>query len=100
MEKHTAKEIAEKYISMHESDKSPQKVILDEYTIELESVFVFFYESSVYLKSGDINDRLAGNAPILIDRETGALHTTGTAHPIEFYIENYEKTGSVHLREN
>lgn len=85
---------------MRESDKATQNVILEEYTIELESAFIFFYESSIYLKSGDINDRLAGNSPILIEKETGAVHITGTAHPIEFYIENYEKTGSVHLRRN
>ena len=67
-------------------------VILTEYTIERPTCFVFFYESSRYLETGAFEDRLAGNAPILVDRRTGELHFLGTAEPVEFYIKEFERT--------
>ena len=36
---------------------------------------------------------LAGNAPFLVDSATGAVLPTGTAMPVEHYIENYLRTG-------
>ena len=39
---------------------------------------------------------LAGNAPLLVDAATGELVETGTAHPVEHYVENYLRTGSPH----
>jgi hypothetical protein len=93
----SAKKIAENYLSETETPEDFQYVILDECTIEKESLFVFFYQSSTYLESGDINDMLAGNAPILIDKRTAEIHLTGTAHATEFYIHNYEKFGSTEV---
>jgi hypothetical protein len=34
---------------------------------------------------------LGGNAPLIFDRRTGELHVTGTAHPIEHYIDEFRK---------
>ena len=34
---------------------------------------------------------LAGNAPYIVNRHTGEIRTTGTAQPIEQYIEEYER---------
>ena len=71
-------------------------VILDEHTIEDEFGWVFFYESKAYLDTGDFSYALAGNAPLLISRMDGSVHVTGTARPIEFYIENFKRSGDPH----
>lgn len=63
--------------------------ILDEITIEKEFGWVFFYQSYAYVKTE--NNPLAGNAPLIIDKEYNILMETGTAEMIEFYIELYEK---------
>jgi len=72
-------------------------VILDERTIERSWGWVIFYTSQGW-RDGDANYAIAGNAPFIVDRFTGAMHSTGTARPIEHYMENYELTGSPHMR--
>ncbi len=56
---------------------------------EFDEGWVFFYDSIAHQESGDFLALLGGNAPILIDRETGQIQPTGTARPIEEYIEEY-----------
>ncbi|MGI0791501.1 hypothetical protein ACRCO4_14935, partial [Pseudomonas aeruginosa] len=38
-----------------------------------------------------------GNAPFLIDRQSGELHILGTAKPLESYLDDYIKNKSVKL---
>lgn len=56
---------------------------------EFDDGWVFFYDSVRHQQTGDLLDALAGNGPILIDRETGQVHNTGTARPVEDYIDQY-----------
>ena len=67
-------------------------MIVEDSTIERPWGWVFFYESRRFLDTGDSSARFAGNAPIIVERETGELLDTGTAHPVEFYLDNYEAT--------
>jgi len=48
--------------------------------------WVFFYQSR------DQSEPLAGNAPIIVDRDTLELRETGTARPLEHYLEEYERS--------
>lgn len=66
-------------------------MILDENTLELDFGWVFFYQSKEYLEHGDIHALLLGNAPVIVDRVDGTVHVTGTAYPIEHYVEVYRK---------
>jgi hypothetical protein len=68
-------------------------VIVDEATIERPWGWVFFYNSKLWLQTRDIRYALAGNAPFLVERESGRVLATGTAYPVERYIENYERHG-------
>ena len=70
--------------------------LVEEATIEGDFGWVFFYATRAYLETGDDRYALVGNAPILVSRRDGSLHETGTAHPIEFFIENFERTGNTH----
>ena len=66
-------------------------VILDELTLERAFGWVFFWDSRKHRETGDFIDSLAGNAPFIVDRRDGSLHETGTACPIEDYLEEYQK---------
>jgi hypothetical protein len=70
----------------------PEISILDDETIEKSWGWVFFYQSSEFLKTGDTSVALAGNAPYIVHNRSGELVETGTAYPIEYYIEQFEKT--------
>jgi hypothetical protein len=87
-----AKEIATTFLGVPKAPADYSYVILDEYTIEKPTCFVFFYESSKYLATDNFEDRLAGNAPVLIDRVSKEPLFLGTAQPVEVYIEEYEAT--------
>ncbi|WP_444893706.1 YrhB domain-containing protein [Microbulbifer sp. TRSA001] len=65
-------------------------VVLAEETIEKAWGWVFFYQSKTYVETGDFRNMLAGNAPIIVNRDTGQLSYAGTAHDIECYIKEYE----------
>jgi hypothetical protein len=75
---------AEQIEALFGDDPSP--VILDDETMETDVGWVFFYESPLYLQTKDPNDSLLGNAPILV-RQDGLVTVTGTAHPIEEYLD-------------
>jgi hypothetical protein len=72
--------------------EKPRIVVLKEDTIEKDWGWVFFYESSAYLDTGDFSSKLAGNAPFIVNKDNGELRATGTAYEIEHYIDEYEKT--------
>ena len=67
-------------------------VILDEHTIEKPWGWVFFYQSRRSRETGDERWLVGGNAPYIVNRHDGSLHETGTAHPIQHYIREYEAT--------
>lgn len=66
-------------------------VVLDELTREEDFGWIFFYNTKRYAETRDTDLALAGNAPLIVDSETGALHVTGTAQPIEHYVDEYKK---------
>jgi hypothetical protein len=69
-----------------------QARIVREQTIAKSYGWVFFYQSKELLDTGTPSARLAGNAPIIVDRNTNELRVTGTARPLEHYLNEYEKT--------
>ena len=71
-------------------DDSDRLVIVIEETIERPYGWFFFYDSEAFIKTQDFSHAIAGNAPILVDRE-GNIRVTGTAYPIEKYILDFDK---------
>ncbi|HEU4780061.1 MAG TPA: YrhB domain-containing protein [Steroidobacteraceae bacterium] len=51
--------------------------------------WLYFYDSSAHVETGAGSETLAGNAPLIVDRGDGKLYVTGTAHPIEHYLQEY-----------
>ncbi len=68
--------------------------IQDQSTIRHSFGWVFFYQSTEYLESGVFSKMVSGNAPLLVDRFTGALWVTGTEHRPDIYVETYLATGN------
>src|SRR6188768_3437442 len=66
--------------------------IVDEHTIERPWGWVFFYNSRRFVETRDFRHALAGNAPYIVNRHTGEIRLTGTAHKIEYYIAHYERS--------
>jgi hypothetical protein len=56
---------------------------------EYEFGWTFAYSTKEYLESGDLHYAVAGNAPLIVDRHDGRVYVTGTAHPLDHYIEEY-----------
>ncbi|MBS1687023.1 MAG: hypothetical protein JSS76_19965 [Bacteroidetes bacterium] len=79
--------------SWHYGVNTPfQCVVLEDHTIIRPYGWYFFYQTKAYVDDpiANASDVLAGNAPILVDKE-GNMHSTGTAYPIEYYVEKYDK---------
>lgn len=77
-------------VELDKSGNSNDAQILTERTVEKSWGWVFFYQSAKYIQSGDFRDMFGGNSPIIVNRYTHELQHTGTAHPVEKYIESYE----------
>jgi hypothetical protein len=73
------------------SRQGVDSVLVEEDTLEEPFGWVFFYESAAFLQSGETSDRLAGNLPLNVFRDTGEVRTTGTAYPLDFYLEPIRK---------
>jgi hypothetical protein len=66
--------------------------IVPEATIAKPYGWIFFYQSKAFLDRGTPSSQFAGHAPIIVDRNTGELRVTGTARPLEHYLEQYERS--------
>lgn len=65
---------------------------MDNSTIETEFAWIFFYNSVEFIQTGNLSSALTGNSPLIVDKMDGSVHVTGTAKPIEFYIEEYKRS--------
>jgi hypothetical protein len=69
-----------------------QGEIVETSTIDKPYGWVFFYQSRAFLGTGDLLQQFAGNAPVVFNRVSGEYRVTGTASPIESYLQEYEAT--------
>ena len=84
-------EIARQYLIGKRHDAKIEPVVDEQITIERPFSWVFFYNSRAFLETGDDLYALIGNSPTIVDRHDGSIHVKGSAQPIEFYIEEYER---------
>ena len=66
-------------------------------TAEIKNGWVFFYQSTRFVETGDRDSFLFGNAPLIVDSNNGTVHVTGTSGSIDSYIKNFEETGNPHI---
>jgi len=53
--------------------------------------WVYFYDGSTHIQTGNLTDAVSGNAPLIVDRTDGKLYITGTARPIEYYLQEFRR---------
>lgn len=84
------KDRIEKYINLVNNLEDDSLVVIDSETIEERDFFVFFYTSKKYLETNDFSYAVGGNAPIIVDKHDAKMYLTGTAFPIEFYLNKFK----------
>lgn len=89
MTKSDAREIAFSYVKAMEREVGCELTLLDESTLEQSFGWVFFYNSTRHIETGDFRYALMGNAPIVVTRADGRIHETGTAYPLEHYLKEF-----------
>lgn len=53
--------------------------------------WLYFYNTKEFVKTGDFVFALGGNAPVIVGRHDGKLYATGTAKPIEHYLNDFRR---------
>jgi len=53
--------------------------------------WVYFYDGSLHVETGNLSDAVVGNAPLIVDRTDGKLYIAGTAHPIDYYLQEFRR---------
>lgn len=91
----SAQERVEEYLKDLEAGAGDELRIVAEQTIECPAGWVFFFNSKTFIEMGDPKYALAGNGPLLVNKNTGDIVQLGTAYPVNDYIDHYEKTGTV-----
>ncbi len=91
--KEEAREIAYREITSTPYPKPDdlELAIIDASTQEYEFGWVFFYTSKLYLETNDIQYMMAGNAPVIVNKNDGSIYVTGTARITEYYVEEYRR---------
>ncbi len=87
------KKIALGYLKNLSKINNIEFILLENETILEDEFYVFFYDSKEFIDTGDSKYILAGNSPIIISKKDGEVFETGTAYPIEYYIENFKLYG-------
>jgi len=85
-----ASQIALEHLTKLEKEIGEPLGLANSETLEKDFGWVFFYNSKDYIETGNFRSMLAGNAPFIVDRNSGEVHVTGTAKPVEDYITDYE----------
>ena len=83
MNKRQAEELVEKHIIADLEDCA----LLCGATEEFENCFTVFYQSKRFIESKDPLDQLFGHGAVLVEKSSGEIWETGSAHPVEHYVE-------------
>ena len=86
------KEAAEKMVLDYVTGPLNRDEVAITEVLERPFGWVFYYNSKRYVQTGDNKYQMNGNYPVLVDRHTCRLHSTGLGK-IEDYIERFERTG-------
>lgn len=88
-----ARELIENEVASYPQPEGDRYIILEESLIEKSWGWVFFYTSEKWHRTKELKYAVAGNAPFIVEKTTGDIIITGTAEPVQSYINRYESTG-------
>ena len=67
-------------------------IILNDKIIDRPEYWVIPYTSKMWHETENMTYAIVGNAPIIVNKQSGEMTETGSALPIEAYMEDYEKS--------
>lgn len=73
------------------SSEAVRYVVVEGSTIEKPWGWIFFYQSKKYLETGSFADRLAGNGPVFVNKQTGDVDFFGSVPSLDVILAEYEK---------
>jgi hypothetical protein len=76
-------------LPQHE-DRHLQKLVIVRVD-EHDFGWLYFYDGSGHVETGNVRDAVVGNAPLIVDRVDGKLYVTGMAHPLDHYLQEYRR---------
>jgi hypothetical protein len=84
-----ARALAQTEIDRMSGEANLDLILIDEPTMTEPYGWVFFYDDRRHFETGDDKYLIAGNAPLLVLRDTGEVRLLGTARPTQFYLAPY-----------
>jgi hypothetical protein len=81
--------IAELYLKKIGEDGNEAMLYNDD-TIKKPYGNIYLYNSKKFILTGDFKYAFGGNAPFLVEKETGRVVNFGTAGRLEDYVKSYE----------
>ncbi|SHN12932.1 YrhB domain-containing protein [Roseibium suaedae] len=78
--KEKAIQLAQKIVDQYIKSTGIDSEIISDIIEEIDRGWVFFYNSSEYLRTGSFSSQLLGNGPIFVTRE-GGVHELTTSEP-------------------
>jgi hypothetical protein len=83
--------IAEDFLESKSKRTGHNLVFLLDNTREFEYGWAFFYQTKEYVETGNMMDMVGGNGPIIINKYDSSISVTGTAHRLDYYLNEYVK---------
>jgi len=80
-------------VESHVRENYPGCSIIEDYSEEFASGFVFYFQSKKFLESSGFGDMYVGQGPIIVCKETGGVFETGAAYSAEHYVDAFESCG-------
>jgi hypothetical protein len=81
--------VAERHLNRAVTDPRDELVVLTESAVGKPYGWVFFYQTRMFLETGDHDYLLAGNGPVVVKHD-GTVHTLGSARPPGEEIADFE----------
>lgn len=83
-------EIATDYITQIAKETNLDIILFHKHTRRMSYGNLYVYNSRKFIEELDYNYALLGNAPFLIEKETGKIFEFGTSETIDYYLGEYE----------
>jgi hypothetical protein len=96
LDQKAAMDIAEEHLRKLSERSGMNLCLIESPVLQGDWGWVFGYSTTEHLRTKSINSAPGGNAPLLVDKTTGAVTTLGTAFPIEHYVERHIEFGDPH----
>ena len=90
-----AEAIARRKLKEIETEMGIPLALMPDGVVEREVAIAFSYNSKEFLEEGTFSARLAGNGPLIVLRGTGQILEAGTSEPVDAYLDNLERFGTL-----